>query len=125
MLDRQSVQPPVIRNLENAEHYRWGDGCDGWRLLAGDDLAVIRERMPPGTREVPHHHRRARQLFYVLAGRLRVAIESTVFDLAAGDALEVPPRRRHQVHNVTDADAVFLVISSPSTSGDRVESSET
>ena len=33
-----------------AEHYTWGDGCDGWHLVKGADLSVIQERMPPGAR---------------------------------------------------------------------------
>jgi hypothetical protein len=31
----------------NAEHYIWGDNCDGWRLVKIPDLSVIHERMPP------------------------------------------------------------------------------
>ena len=50
----------------NARHYLWGGACDGWHLLAGDDLSVIEERMPPGTAEQRHSHVRARQFFYVL-----------------------------------------------------------
>ncbi len=25
----------------SAEHYLWGNGCDGWHLLKRDDLSVI------------------------------------------------------------------------------------
>ena len=38
-------------STESAEHYRWGEACDGWQLLAREDLSVIEERMPPGTAE--------------------------------------------------------------------------
>ena len=24
-----------VASVRNAEHYVWGDGCDGWHLLAG------------------------------------------------------------------------------------------
>jgi hypothetical protein len=30
---------------ENAEHYNWGPGCDGWHLLKDPELSVIKERM--------------------------------------------------------------------------------
>ena len=43
-------------STSNAEHYRWGDACDGWHLLAGEALSVIEERMPPGTAELRHRH---------------------------------------------------------------------
>jgi hypothetical protein len=48
---------------ENAEHYVWGDGCDGWHLVRGDSLSVIEERMPAGAREQRHFHERVRQFF--------------------------------------------------------------
>ena len=46
----------MTRNRSNAEHYVWGDGCDGWRLLDRPDLSVIEERIPPGRGEVVHFH---------------------------------------------------------------------
>ena len=51
-----------------AEHYTWGEGCDGWHLLKSDNLSVIQETMPPGTAEVPHYHRHSRQFFFILEG---------------------------------------------------------
>ena len=51
-----------------AEHYVWGDRCDGWHLVKQPSMGVIHERMPPGTSEVMHFHHRARQFFYMLSG---------------------------------------------------------
>ncbi len=58
----------MITSTDNAEHYTWGDQCDGWPLLRTDSLSVIQERMPPGTGEQFHYHERAQQLFYILSG---------------------------------------------------------
>jgi hypothetical protein len=41
----------------NAQHHQWGDACDGWHLLAADDLSVVEERMPPGAVEQRHRDR--------------------------------------------------------------------
>ena len=30
----------------NAEHYVWGDKCDGWYLVNRQDMLVIHEKMP-------------------------------------------------------------------------------
>jgi len=109
----------TIVNRTNAEHYRWGGACDGWRLLARADLSVIKERIPPGLGEVSHFHERARQLFYVLSGRLAIELPEGVMELQPGDSLEVPPRTVHRVHNPFAEEATFLVISSPSTASDR------
>lgn len=104
----------------SAEHYQWGTGCDGWHLLAGDDLSVIEERMPPGTSELRHRHARARQFFYVLEGEAVLELEGDVHRLLRGEGLHVPPGAAHQVRNDSAADVRFLVVSAPKSHGDRV-----
>lgn len=52
----------------NAEHYTWGQGCDGWYLVKDDQLTVIQERMPPGTAETFHKHTRAHSSSSCLPG---------------------------------------------------------
>jgi mannose-6-phosphate isomerase-like protein (cupin superfamily) len=111
----------MIRRTNTSEHYRWGDVCDGWRLLDRSDLSVIQERIPPGAGEVRHYHETARQLFFVLRGELTIELRDREFVLGAEDSLEVPPGDPHCVRNAGDVDATFLVISAPTTSGDRFE----
>jgi hypothetical protein len=48
----------------NADHYTWGDACDGWHLLKSEGLSVIRERMPAGSSEKKHRHQQAATFFY-------------------------------------------------------------
>jgi quercetin dioxygenase-like cupin family protein len=105
----------------NAEHYTWGQGCDGWHLLAGSDLSVIEERMPAGAAENRHRHARARQFFYVLDGELMIELEGATHRLRAGEGLHVAPGLAHQVRNDALADARMLVVSSPRSHGDRID----
>jgi mannose-6-phosphate isomerase-like protein (cupin superfamily) len=114
----------TVTNRTNAEHYVWGEVCEGWRLVTCEDLSVIQERIPPGRGEVRHYHRRARQLFFVLEGELEIEVESAPSRLRAGDSLEIPPTRRHRVWNPGPVDALFLVVSAPTTQGDRVNVEE-
>jgi len=109
----------MVRNQSTAEHYRWGEVCDGWRLLDRPDLAVIQERIPAGGGEVRHLHHRARQVFFVLSGQLLVEFDHEVFRLESGDSLEVPPLQTHRVRNVSGGDAIVIVVSAPSTRGYR------
>jgi mannose-6-phosphate isomerase-like protein (cupin superfamily) len=104
---------------ETAEHYTWGVGCDGWRLVDRPDLSVIHERMPPGTAEARHFHQAARQFFFILSGAATLEIAGTREVLPAGQGVEVPPGVPHQVFNESDQDVEFLVISHPTTRGDR------
>lgn len=110
----------MLKNTQNAEHYRWGQVCDGWRLLERSDLSVIQERIPPNAGEITHYHQRARQLFYVLSGELQIRVGDRLLSLVPGDSLEVSPGDHHRVRNLGSIDATFLVVSAPTTQGDRV-----
>ena len=107
-------------SIENAEHYVWGEICDGWHLLNHEDLSVIQERVPAGGAEVMHFHNTARQFFYILEGEGRLAFEDREVVLRKGEAMEIAPHVKHQFKNLSNTDVHFLVISAPSTRGDRV-----
>ena len=107
-------------NKSNAEHYAWGPGCDGWRLLNRHDLAVIQELIPPGRGEVKHYHNKSRQLFFVLKGLLEISVGDEKLRLSEGDSLEVAPTVPHRIWNPFEKDVWFLVVSAPSTVNDRV-----
>lgn len=105
---------------ENAEHYIWGEQCDGWHLVKGQDLSVIHERMPPGTREVRHYHEKSRQFFFVLSGKAVLEVAGVRHELTRQEGVEVPPGVAHQMKNEGLDDVEFLVISQPTTRGDRL-----
>ncbi|HKN02931.1 MAG TPA: cupin domain-containing protein [Buttiauxella sp.] len=104
---------------DNAEHYVWGDNCDGWYLVNRQDMLVIHERMPSGTYEKRHYHSVSRQFFFVLQGVLTMEMEGIRHDIRAQQGLEIPPGAEHQARNDTDYHVEFIVISHPTTRGDR------
>ena len=105
----------------SAEHYIWGNVCDGWVLVNRAELSVITERVPPGASESRHFHPTARQFFYILSGTAVMDLEGQAITLQAGQGLEVAPGQIHQFKNESDSDVNFLVISHPTTRGNRVE----
>lgn len=107
---------------QNAEHYIWGDKCDGWYLVNHKDLSVIQERMPANTKEVRHYHKNSRQFFYVLTGISTIEIDGQSISLYPKEGIEVPPLIPHQMRNESNQDVEFLVISQPNShnTGDRV-----
>ena len=109
-----------VVNRKNAEHYRWGEVCDGWHLLNRADLSVIQECVPAGAGETRHFHSRARQVFFVLSGAVELECDGTVSVLGPEDSLEVPPGVPHHLRNPGPDPALFLVISSPHSHGDRI-----
>ena len=107
-------------SIENAEHYVWGHICAGWHLLKRDDMSVIQERVPAGSTEAMHYHTTARQFFYVLDGQGTMAFQDGTVILEKGQGIEIQPLVKHQFMNQSTVDVNFLVISFPSTRGDRV-----
>lgn len=106
---------------ENAEHYHWGDNCDGWHLVKRQDMSVIHERMPPATQEKRHYHSVSRQFFFVLTGTLTMELNGEIQTLSPHNGIEIPPGAKHQACNHSDADVEFMVISHPTTRGDRTD----
>ena len=109
-----------VVSISNAEHYKWGENCDGWHLLKRDDISIIQERVPAGESEARHFHNISRQFFYILSGTATMQIENETLVLNQSEGVEIPPGVEHQFQNKSDEDVSFLVISFPKSHGDRV-----
>ncbi|MFZ0817212.1 MAG: cupin domain-containing protein [Candidatus Sulfotelmatobacter sp.] len=119
-MPKDSAQPDAV-SRNNAEHYRWGNNCDGWRLVKDEILSVIEEFVPSGACEVRHYHQKAQQFFYVLSGEVMMEVEGRRTLLQAGSGIRILPGARHQLCNPSSDAARFLVISQPPSQGDRIE----
>ena len=104
----------------SAEHYSWGDNCDGWHLVRDETLSVIEERMPPGACETPHFHRHSRQFFYILSGEASFVIDGERIRIGARQGVHIPAGVPHQIANHSEESLEFIVISQPPSHGDRV-----
>ena len=109
-----------IISQENAEHYTWGEVCDGWHLLKSDELSVIQEWVPPGGSETRHYHQRLHQFFFILSGEATMEIEGNHLLLKPQQGISVPPKIPHRLQNQGREDISFIVISAPMSHGDRV-----
>lgn len=110
-----------IVSIENAEHYNWGENCDGWHLSKSDTLSVIQESVPSGSFEIKHYHEKAEQFFYVLSGIATLEVNNEKYILKPNQGLRIPAKTVHQLKNESNTDLLFLVISTPPSHGDRVE----
>ncbi|QYR21936.1 cupin domain-containing protein [Paenibacillus sp. sptzw28] len=108
----------ISRN--NAEHYIWGNNCDGWRLINEEDRSIIHERMPAATSEVRHLHNKSKQFFFILSGTMAIEVDGIEYILKEHEGIQVLPTVPHQVFNMSDKDIEFLVISQPNTKNDRI-----
>jgi quercetin dioxygenase-like cupin family protein len=111
---------PEAISRDTADHYTWGEACDGWHLVREPDLGVIEECMPPGTAEVRHYHQKARQFFYILVGDAVMEVDGQTLHLCAGQGVHIPPQIPHRIGNESSDAVRFLVVSHPHSHGDRV-----
>ena len=110
----------MVISIENAGYYMWGEICDGWHLLQRDNMSIVQERVPAGGSEIMHYHNSARQFFYILEGVGMMVFEDYEVILKKGQGIEINQQVKHQFKNKSKADVHFLVISVPSTRGDRI-----
>ena len=110
----------VISN-QSAEHYVWGNQCDGWHLVKSESLSVIQERVPFGCSEVRHFHKKAEQFFFILSGIASMELEGETFTIHSNQGIHIPAGAKHQLSNKHEFDLIFIVTSTPPSHGDRVE----
>lgn len=104
---------------ESAEHYKWGDNCDGWHLVKGPEISIIHERMPANTEEEEHCHEFSTQFFFILKGEALMVLDDEEIVLKPGEGVEIKPFQYHQMKNVSEYEVEFLVYSTPPAKGDR------
>ena len=109
------------KTKENTEHYTWGEKCHGWHMVQTQDLSIIQEIMHPNTREERHYHTYSQQFFFILQGKATFEIEGDIVEINQGEGAHINPRQKHQIQNNQPEALEFLVISNPTTRGDRME----
>ena len=119
-VERYAKEPSMaVASIETGKHYVWGNNCDGWHLAASPNLSVIQERVPSGSSEVRHRHRRAEQFFYVLNGTATLEVDGAFHVLKPNEGFHVPAGVPHTLSNQHQQILEFLVVSTPPSHGDR------
>src|SRR5689334_13542091 len=111
----------IKKTALNAEHYTWGNNCEGWHLLKNDSLSVIRERMPASTSEILHYHEHAQQVFYIMSGTATFELNGQTKIISGNDSIHIGQKQLHRISNNGSNDLYFLLISQPETKRDRIE----
>jgi len=109
------------RSKDNSEHYKWGNNCSGWHLVKSQNLSIIQELMPPNTSEQKHYHNFSEQFFYILKGEATFEIGKEIIIIKEGNSIHINSQKKHKIINETNLNLEFLVISQPTTEGDRID----
>ena len=80
--------------------------------------------MPPHTKEKKHYHQYAQQFFRIISGTAVFELEDATVTVKSGEGIHIPPMVKHQIRNEQTENLVFIVISEPSTRGDRYDEAQ-
>jgi mannose-6-phosphate isomerase-like protein (cupin superfamily) len=93
-----------VKNLSDVPAFITKDGSEIRELLAHRNSAIRNQslaeaRVPVAGSTQEHYHPKAEEIYYITHGRGRIRIEEEVRDLTAGDAVAIPPGKRHKLWN--------------------------
>lgn len=107
-----------IRHITTVPSFTTKDGSEIRELLAHRNSCIRQQslaeaRLQPGASTTPHHHIRTEEIYYILEGKGWMRLGNEGREVAAGDAIAIPPGRLHQITNTGTAVLKFLCCCAP------------
>ncbi len=93
-----------IQNLEKVEAFITKDGSEIRELLAYRNSSIRNQslaeaRLPAGTSTQEHYHPKTEEIYYITHGSGLMRIEEETREVSVGDAIAIPPGKRHKITN--------------------------
>ena len=107
-----------IRQIDRVTACTTKDGSEIRELLAHRNSCIRNQslaeaRVAPGQRTTPHYHVKTEEIYYILAGCGRMRIGQEEREVAAGDAIAIPPGEIHTILNTGNVMLRFLCCCAP------------
>jgi mannose-6-phosphate isomerase-like protein (cupin superfamily) len=107
-----------IQNLHQVRSFITKDGSEIRELLAHRNSALRNQslaeaRLPAGGSTQEHYHARTEEIYFITAGRGRMRIENEEREVGPGDAIAIPPGRRHKLWNTGTGPLTLLCCCAP------------
>ncbi len=102
-----------VVNLGAAPAFVTKDGSEIRELLAHRNSVIRNQslaeaRLEPGQTTDEHYHVRTEEIYYITHGTGRFRLDDELRDVRVGDAIAIPPGRRHKLWN-TGAETLRLL----------------
>ena len=102
-----------ITNLEAVRSFVTKDGSEIRELLAHRNSVIRNQslaeaRVRPGQSTQEHYHRVTEEIYYITHGQGRMRIEGEMREVKIGDAIAIPPGKKHKIWN-TGAETLRLL----------------
>jgi mannose-6-phosphate isomerase-like protein (cupin superfamily) len=93
-----------IQNLKTAPAFITKDGSEIREILAYRNSAIRNQslaeaRLPAGSSTQEHYHAKTEEIYFITSGRGRIRIEEELSEVGAGDAIAIPPGKKHKLWN--------------------------
>src|SRR5438132_12986257 len=93
-----------VKNLKEVPAFITKDGSEIRELLAYRNSAIRHQslaeaRLPVGASTQEHFHPKVEEIYYITNGQGRIRIEGHLRDVRVGDAIAIPPGRKHKLWN--------------------------
>jgi len=107
-----------IRNLDVATPFITKDGSEIRELLAHRNSVIRNQslaeaRVPVGGSTQEHYHARTEEIYFITAGCGRMRIEAETAEVKIGDAIAIPPGKKHKIWNTGSETLKLLCCCSP------------
>ena len=107
-----------IKSIDAAPPFITKDGSEIRELLAHRNSSIRQQslaeaRLPSGTSTQEHFHIKTEEIYFITAGAGRMRIESEFAEVKAGDAIAIPPGKRHKLWNTGQGTLTLLCCCSP------------
>lgn len=107
-----------IKSLDAAPPFLTKDGSEIRELLAHRNSSIRHQslaeaRLPAGAATQEHYHAKTEEIYFITAGCGRMRIESEEAEVRPGDAIAIPPGKRHKLWNTGDGPLKLLCCCAP------------
>ena len=102
-----------LKNLNEVTPFVTKDGSEIRELLAYRNSAIRHQslaeaRLPVGGATQEHFHPLTEEIYYITHGTGRIRIENETREVKTGDAIAIPPGKKHKLWN-TGSDGLRLL----------------
>jgi len=107
-----------IKNLNDVTPFITKDGSEIRELLAYRNSSIRNQSLaeaslPPGSSTQEHYHARTEEIYFITAGQGLMCIDGETAEVKAGDAVAIPPGKKHKLWNTGQQTLKLLCCCSP------------
>lgn len=107
-----------IKNLDTVPSFTTKDGSEIRELLAYRNSVIRNQslaeaRLPVGGSTQEHYHPKTEEIYYITHGTGRMRIEGELAEVKPGDAIAIPPGKKHKLWNTGDSELRLLCCCAP------------